>query len=185
MRNIFIIHGTAGHPKENWFPWLKKELETLGCRVIIPQFPTPQNQTPEQWFEVFKRYEKELNSDTIIIGHSLGGAFALRILEKYDRKIKALMLVATPIGVLPIRNYEGDKPFISNPFDWERIRKNCGQVIVFHSDDDQMVSVGNGIESAKRLGAKFIRLNNVGHFNSNAGYDKFEMLRDILIEFIN
>ncbi len=21
--NIFIFHGTEGHPKENWFPWLK------------------------------------------------------------------------------------------------------------------------------------------------------------------
>ncbi len=25
--NFFIIHGIYGHPEENWFPWLKKELE--------------------------------------------------------------------------------------------------------------------------------------------------------------
>jgi len=24
--NVFIIHGADGHPKENWFPWLKSEL---------------------------------------------------------------------------------------------------------------------------------------------------------------
>ncbi|KKS50273.1 MAG: hypothetical protein UW01_C0001G0132 [Candidatus Nomurabacteria bacterium GW2011_GWA2_43_66] len=24
--NAFIFHGTEGHPQENWFPWLKKEL---------------------------------------------------------------------------------------------------------------------------------------------------------------
>ena len=41
MANIFIIHGTEGYPEENWFPWLKKELEQKGHIVFVPQFPTP------------------------------------------------------------------------------------------------------------------------------------------------
>ncbi len=30
MKNYFIIHGTFGHNKENWFPWLETELKNQG-----------------------------------------------------------------------------------------------------------------------------------------------------------
>ena len=116
MVNIFIIHGTGGHPEENWFGWLRRELEPLGCNVIIPQFPTPANQTPETWFKVFDAYWKHVTPESILVGHSLGGAFALRILEKSTLPINASFFVAAPIGVLPIKYYDGDKPFIGHPF---------------------------------------------------------------------
>jgi len=35
MKNALIIHGTEGYPKENWFPWLKKEIV-----LLIKQSPT-------------------------------------------------------------------------------------------------------------------------------------------------
>ncbi|MBU1951513.1 hypothetical protein KJ733_01220 [Patescibacteria group bacterium] len=44
MANIFIFHGVDGHPGENWFPWLKKKLESYGQKVFVPKFPTPENQ---------------------------------------------------------------------------------------------------------------------------------------------
>ena len=176
MTNVFIIHGTGGHPQENWFPWLKSELEKLGCKVIIPQFPTPQNQNLQTWFEVFDKYKKDFTSDTILIGHSLGGAFALRILEQSNTQIKAAFFVGTPIGVRPITNWEGDQPFIGKPFDWQKIRSNAKTFTVFHSDDDPWVGVGNGIELSKNLGTEFVHLTNAGHFNAKAGYTKFELL---------
>ena len=57
MTNVFIFHGTGGYPEENWFPWLKRELESLDCKAIVPQFPTPQNQTLENWLKVFEQYK--------------------------------------------------------------------------------------------------------------------------------
>ena len=41
MKNVIIIHGTEGYPEENWFPWLKKNLEERGYNVTVPQFPSP------------------------------------------------------------------------------------------------------------------------------------------------
>ena len=176
MVNIFIIHGTGGHPKENWFPWLKKKLESLGCRVIVAQFPTPKNQTPESWFEVFKKYEEFYNKDTILIGHSLGGAFILRVLEKYNTKIKAAFIVAAPIGIPPIKNWQSDQPFIGHKFDWEKIRSHCNKFFVYHSDNDPYVSLGNGKELSKKLKTKLIFIPNSGHFNKAAGFIGFEEL---------
>ena len=35
MKNYFIIHGTYGHNKENWFPWLENELTKQGFEILI------------------------------------------------------------------------------------------------------------------------------------------------------
>ncbi len=178
--NAFIFHGTAGYPEENWFPWLKQELEKIGCTTIVPQFPTPQNQTLENWFTIFSQYERHFNENTILIGHSLGGVFLLRVLEKYHHKIKAALLVGTPIGILPIKNYEGDKLFLAKPFNWEKIRKSCDTFFVYHSNNDPYVCVENGEELAKQLHTKLTFVENAGHFNKAAGYLKFEdLLRKI------
>ena len=63
MATVFIIHGSYGHPGENWFPWLKDELEKIGHRVCVPQFPCPKSNAPSdgthdihKWFEVFTVY---------------------------------------------------------------------------------------------------------------------------------
>lgn len=173
MTKVFIFHGTAGYPEENWFPWLKEQLEAAGCEVFVPQFPTPENQTLENWFGVLEKYKKQITPETILVGHSLGGAFLLRVLEKYPAK--AAFLVATPIGVLPIKNYESDRPFIES-FDWEKIKSNCNSFFVYHSDNDPYVSLENGKELARKLETKLTFIPSAGHFNKTAGFTKFELL---------
>lgn len=176
MKTAVIFHGTGGHPEENWFPWIKKELEKLNYTVIIPHFPTPANQTPESWFEVINMYLNSIISDSILIGHSLGGAFLLRVLESSENRVKAAFFVAVPIGVLPIKYYKTDKPFIGTPFNWEKIRQSATKFFVFHSDNDELVSLGNGSSLAKNLNTELILIKNAGHFNTKSGYIKFELL---------
>ena len=43
MKNTFLVPDAFGNPDENWFGWLKENLESLGYTVTIPVFPTPQN----------------------------------------------------------------------------------------------------------------------------------------------
>lgn len=168
--------GQAATRRKTGFPGPKQKLEPLGCKVIVPQFPTPENQTLENWFKVFSRYKKDFSTDSILVGHSLGGAFLLRVLERSSFQIKAAFIVAAPIGVLPIKNYDGDKLFIGKPFDWERIRANCQKFFIFHSDNDPYVSLGNGRKLAENVGTKLIFAPNCGHFNKAAGFDRFDLL---------
>lgn len=70
MKNIFIVHGVGGHPGENWFPWLKMELEKENKRVLVPQFPTPANQTLTEWMKIVEQYRGYITPDTIVVGHS-------------------------------------------------------------------------------------------------------------------
>ncbi|MBI5051457.1 alpha/beta hydrolase [Candidatus Micrarchaeota archaeon] len=153
MKNCIIIHGTEGHPEENWFPWLKEQMKKYGYLVITLQFPTPEKQNPEAWLKVFKKYEQLLNRDTILIGSA---------------------------GVKPIKYYEIDRPFVQDPFNWEKIRDSSEHFLVFHSEDDPLICIGNGEKIAGELGADLIRLKDAGHFNSKAGYKKFELLLEKL-----
>lgn len=59
MKNAIIIHGTEGYPEENWFPWLKNELELIGYNVIVPQFPSPPVVPAKisEWFGVLDEYK--------------------------------------------------------------------------------------------------------------------------------
>ncbi len=177
MTNAFAFHGTGGHPRENWFPWLKNELEKLGCPTLVPNFPTPKNQSLENWFKVLEKYEKLLTPETILVGHSLGGAFLLRVLEKIGQPVKAAFFVGTPIGVRPIRNYDADLMFVGKfDFNWPKIRESSKKIFVFQSDNDPYVCLENSVQLARNIGVPLTFVPNAGHFNAAAGYAKFELL---------
>lgn len=177
MKNAFIIHGSYGNSQENWFPWLKLELEKLGYNVYAPNFPTPKNQNLENWLKIFEAYKKHLNENSIMISHSLGVAFILNILENIDFKIKASFFVSGFIE--PLNNPEFDeinKTFVDKNFNFEKIKNNCKKFFIYHSDNDPYVSLKKAENIAKNLNEKIILVSNAGHFNLQSGYDKFELL---------
>lgn len=184
MTNVFIFHGTGGHPLENWFPWLKAELEQRECTVTVPQFPNAGHPTPETWYPELEKYKADIGPDSILIGHSLGGAILLRLLEMLDVRVKAVFIVAAPIGVLPIKYYETDKPFIENSFDWKKIKNSSKYFCVIHSPDDPLVSFGNGEKIARETDAEFISIPHAGHFNTSAGYTEFPLLLERILSRI-
>ena len=174
--NIFIFHGTEGYPEENWFPWLKKKLEEKGYKVAVPQFPTPEGQSLQAWLDVFKNYESEMTEDSVFVGHSLGGVFLLRLLERFKKPVKAAFFTGTPIGIQPLKNYESDSRFSGFDWNWPVIRKNAKHFDVFQSDDDIWVPLANGEQLAKELGVELTFIPNAGHFNKAAGYTEFPAL---------
>lgn len=174
MANIFIIHGTLGHPEENWFPWLKKELEQLGHQVFVPRFPTPENQTLDNWLQVFSDYEKYLNPTTIAIGHSIGTPFLLRVIEDYP--VQALYSFAG-FASSPGNHFdESGKSFTDDPFNWEKIKTNCKNFRIYHADNDPYVPLKKAEELAAKLDTTVQIIKGAGHFNSAAGYNTFPYL---------
>ena len=171
MKNAIIIHGTEGYPEENWFPWLKKELEQQGYKVNVPQFPSPPVIPAKisEWFDVLENHS--IDQDTILIGHSLGGMFTLRILEKLEYPVKAAFLIAAPIGINPIKYYDRDLAFRGDfDFDWDKIRKNARHFVAFHSDNDPYVDLANGQKLAEQLGITLHFVPNSSHFNIAGGF---------------
>ena len=173
MITVCIVHGCKGHPDKNWYPWLKKELEKLGCRVIVPAFPTPKNQTLQTWLAVLSSYD--LPDDTIYVGNSLGVAFILHVLE--ERKALAAFFVAGFIGDIDYAYNSTMTSFTQKPFLWNKIKKNCRLFQVIISDDDPFVTVEKGDEIAHNLGVSIDLVQGAGHFNTRLpGWDKFPLL---------
>ena len=179
MTNIIIIHDTGGNPNGNWFPWLKSELEKLDCRVFVPKFPTPENQSLENWLKVFKEYEQYLDENSIVVGHSLGPAFLLSVLENLNRPIKAAFFVVGFTGLLNNPDFdELNESFVTKSFDWAKIKNNCKRFYVINSDNDPYVPLEKGKSLAENLGTELIVLKNAGHINEEAGYTEFSFLLD-------
>ncbi len=180
MQNVFIFHGVGGNPQENWFPWLKKELSSREYNVIIPQFPTPENQTLKNWLKVLENYNEFLNDDTILIGHSLGVPFTLNVIEKY--RVKAAFLIAGFYGIAGNEFDPGMVTFAQRKFDWQKIRKNCKKFYVYHSDNDPYIKLEKAQKLADKLNVEVNLIPNAGHINKSSGYTEFEkLLNDIIM----
>lgn len=175
--NAIIIHGSFGSPEENWFPWLKAELEKVGVKVFAPAFPTPEGQNLDVWMKVFGEYKQYLDADSILVGHSLGPAFILNVLERLNTPVKAAFFVAGFVGSLGNPKFdEMNRSFVDKRFDWEKIKENCGKFFVFYSDNDPYVPKEKAEELARNLATEPILVEGAGHFNENAGYVKFPLL---------
>ena len=180
--NFIIIHGVYGNPNENWFPWLKKELEKIGYDVLVPKFPTPLDQSLESWLRTISKHQDKINDGTVFIGHSLGAAFILDYLEKEDKRIKAAFLVAGFFQLLNSPYDSINKTFVDKNFYWKKIKSNCEQFFVFASDNDEYIPLKISKDLAKNLNGKLTIVKGAVHLNMKSGYDKFPLLLDTIKE---
>lgn len=177
-----MVHGTKGHPSGNWFPWLAKELERAGWQVIRPQFPTPENQTVEGYFKVWRKEVGRSLGKDVYVGHSSGPAFLLRVLEKNARPIRAAFFVAPFIRDLGDEEFDRlNGNFYRDPFNWDKIKQNCERFFVYASDDDPYVPLARSREMADCLGASLTLVKGAKHFSAENNYWSFpRLLEDIL-----
>ena len=180
---VFIIHGAYGNPEENWFPWLKNEFIKLGIKTFIPRFPTPEGQELNNWMKVFREYIKKMDKDSILIGHSLGPAFIMSVIETLEQPILAAFFVSGFTGLLGLSDFdEINKTITDKKFNYLKIRKNCKNFFIYNSDNDPYVPINKGLQLAENLKGKFTVIKNGGHINSASGYTEFPiLLKDIEI----
>ena len=82
MKSALILHGTQGSSKENWFRWLKKELEKKGYKDWLPDLPGAEVPNLKRYNEfIFANKDFEFNSETVLVGHSSGAVACLPLLK--------------------------------------------------------------------------------------------------------
>ncbi len=186
--NCIIVHGSNSSEKHaneglpenerHWKPWLKKELEKRNIKVSNELYPTNWKPSYEEWKKVFER--NKIDENTILIGHSSGGAFLVRWLSEAKKKIKKLILVS------PGKAGKQRRDYLSNLYGDKAI-KNIGQyvnegIFLFTSNDDIPQHIQGAEEYKTELPARVVELKNHGHFTlGDMGTEEFpELLNAIL-----
>jgi len=183
MTNVLLIHGTNGSPDSHWFPWLKKELESRGYDVLAPQFPVDENQNFDSWFAEYKKIASQLDRYSIIVAHSMGVPFSLRIIERSLIPFSAAFFVGGFFENLEEhKNKEIISSFTKESFDFEQIKKNCKRFFIYASEDDHNVPVEKSLKLAENLGEDPILYDDAGHFKKDDGYSEFE---DLLVDILS
>ena len=176
MYDYVLIHGSYGHPFENWGPWLFNELSKEEKNVLAPQFPCI-NQNYNNWKKVMESYLPFIDEKTSFVGHSLGPAFVLDFLLEYDLKVNNLYFAAPFYGLIDIKEFdEVNKSFFIYD-DLEKTREHYNRAFCFFSDNDPYVPRCMSEDISKSLNAHIEIIHNGGHLNASAGIIEFNELK--------
>lgn len=181
---VIMLHGAYGAPDTGWFPWLHAALATEGVEVLRPRLPTPQGQSLKTWFDAYDLAVKPLSLiPPLLVGHSLGAAFALRLVERGLQPVAGLLLAAGFVGALGLPDYDAiNHSFFADPFNWAGIRERKGHVCrCWAGEDDPYVPVSRSQTIADHLEASLEVIPGGRHLNDETGFDIFPQLRDAIL----
>lgn len=165
MKKVLIIHGWESGSKGHWYQEEKNILEKIGYIVAVPDMPNAKLPVLEKWVEVVENFNPDENS--VLIGHSLGAPTILRYLEKAQKKVGKVILIAGFSSTLNMDYPNAKYPdsFVKNPFDWEKIKKMTGEIVVLNQVNDPWVPVAKGEEIAQKTGGTFVKVQGSNHFD--------------------
>ncbi|MBN1584921.1 serine hydrolase family protein, partial [Candidatus Uhrbacteria bacterium] len=159
---LVLLHGYAGNSGNVWFPWLHRLAEGVGWRVWAPQLPNPLKPDYGAWMGAVRSEAKSWNGDTVIVGHSMGGVLALRILAETGVRVGAVITVSTPFGSpVPVRQLIR---FFSDPIDWVALRRQAGAFVTVHSRNDPLIPFDAALRYGETLKSRLILTEKDGHF---------------------
>lgn len=188
-KRVFIVHGWDGHPNENWFPWLKKELEGEGFEVLVPKLPDPQNPRIYNWVPALAKAVGTLDEQTYFVGHSMGCQTIVRYLESLPKNVRvggAVFVAGFFKRLTGLEDEPGvpetDRHWLKTPLDLQKVRSHLNKSVAIFSDDDPYVPLDNQDDYKDKLGSKIIIEHNMAHFNEGAGITKLPIALKSVLE---
>lgn len=169
MKRVIIVHGYAGNPDKNWFPWLKAEVEKRNIEVVVPAMPGADAPEFNDWLSYLVLCVGPVDEETYFVGHSLGCPTILRLVERLPEGQKAGGAVLVAGFAEPIHFTELNG-FTAQAWDDEKIKRSIGEIILVNSDNDEHVPLVMGERMRDRFDAKLVVLRAAGHINEESGY---------------
>jgi predicted alpha/beta hydrolase family esterase len=177
-KKVIFIPGNGGEsPQDNWFPSVKKELETAGFTVISEEFPDNDLARASFWLP-FLINELKADENTLLIGHSSGAIAAMRLAEK--QPIGGSVLVGAYYTDLGMEK-EKQSGYFDAPWNWEAIRKNQSWIALFAAQDDPWIPIAEPRHIHLKLNCEYHEYINGGHFGGDYKKTDFPELSQAII----
>ena len=167
VKVCYVIHGWDFNPKMNWYPWIKRELEGKGFKVVILEMPDTSVPVIKLWVDKLKDSVKS-EGEIYFIGHSIGCQTIMRYLETLDVEVRGALFVAGWFNLANLEDEEVEqiaKPWIKESINLSKVRERIDNLKVILSDNDPYNYVKENADKFRReLGAEVRIEHNKEHF---------------------
>ncbi len=190
MKNAIILHGRPDKAQFDdpnfpstsnyyWLPWAQKQLALKGIPTNTPEVPNAWRPHYPTWKRAFEHCD--VNSETILIGHSCGAGFIVRWLsENKDVKTDKVILVAPWVDPSGDPGNADSENFLNFVID-SKLEKRTKGLVIINSDND----MGTIQRSVKKLRSeieniKYIELHERGHFYDEKNMQLQELIDEVM-----
>ena len=141
----------------------------------MPELPNPAEPDSDAWTKALLEAVGPLDENDIIVGHSLGGASALRLLESAEAKTTphACVLISTPWMIKDDRF----RSFFLSELDHDVLMWRASKYVVVHAKDDTVIPLNHADRYAQVFHADLVTPEIGGHFEAT---EQPEILNAIL-----
>lgn len=185
--NFVILHGFQGYSHEGFKPWLKAQLEKQGHTVWNPDLPNTQKPTVEEQVQfILDNAPFSIDQNTVLVGHSLGGAGIYKLLEKVKTTVAKVVLV-DPVYKPQFNDVE--KPEVEKAlkdstdweFDWKKIKKHAVSFIILGDTKFPTIKEEHLLELQKMLDCDLLRIETpYSHFSSGPVIEERSILNECM-----
>jgi valyl-tRNA synthetase/very-short-patch-repair endonuclease/predicted alpha/beta hydrolase family esterase len=145
---------------------LKNFCNESNISFINPQMPNKTNADYTKWKWVFEQTKPFINSETVLVGHSLGSMFLTKYLNENEINCKAIFLVSGGLWSESEKNIEDFDTDWGLDSDFRNLKRLGNKVFIVHSKDDKIVEFQRSVELKSKLpDANFVELEGFGHLN--------------------
>ena len=194
-KHIYVVPRWGGSPADDWYPWLKRELEALtedGCDYQVhlldmPAWDVPVIEKAINYLGEVLPVEK-LNQDVYFVGHSVGCLailhFLAQVSAKHAEKAPQVGGVVCVAGWFSVDSpWQDILNWMHAPIDYEAARQliPADNLVVLLSDDDPYTSEYQENERlwVERLRSRVNILEGRQHFSSQLDPDVLYSIREL------
>lgn len=187
MKKIILFHGLGSSPESNWIPWIQEKEEFKDVEFTVPRFPNPSKPSRSEWLKVANKIIPEDVSDTYLVGHSLGGAFIMYLLQQWHgyMPFAGVLLISAPYNGKRWEGREDLKEFGDIPFsqiNFPAIVDKVRHGYILHSKNDEVVPFADAETYKEKLGYEIIATEDDGHFTKKSHSAVFQSIQKVINE---